>query len=515
MRDDVATNPQWPPHVAVVLGALGAIGMVLIVAAGVIAGPHGPTGSAVERDVTALAPSGAAGVACASVALVLGIAAVLTAWILLGLVLRRGAPLRPLFGIAAVWSVPLVFGPPLFSRDVYSYAADGLMVNRHLNPNRHGPVALGSSHFVAPVGEAWRNTRSPYGPLFLRISGWTVQIAHNNVFTSVVLLRLVAVFGVALIAVSLPALAVSVGKDPARALWLGVCNPLVLVHFIGGAHNDALMIGLVAAGLALAAGHPRAGMLLCVAGASMKAPAAIAAAFIVAETVRKLPREQRLLAFVRLTAIAVAAFAAITWATGLGWAWIGALGVPGMNRSPLTPTTFIAQTTSAVIGHDAAVLSATRALAIACTLAGVAYLIWRAPKIGTVRACGLAFALTVALGPVVLPWYVLWGIVVLAAAGRRIERGYAIFASAVLLIAVQPSGSAMPDVVLILTVLALSGAALAIGWSPVRSWIRQDLAVAIDEYRAIGRVRSVARLARRALRESGIARAAPSASRPS
>src|SRR5258706_4614024 len=101
MRDDVATNPQWPPHVAVGLGALGAVGMVLIVVAGVIVGPHGPTGSAVERDVTALAPAGAAGVASACVALVLGITAVLAAWILLGLALRPGAPLGPIIRIAA------------------------------------------------------------------------------------------------------------------------------------------------------------------------------------------------------------------------------------------------------------------------------------------------------------------------------------------------------------------------------------------------------------------------------
>jgi len=341
-----------------------------------------------------------------------------------------------------------------------------------------------------------------------------VRLAHTNLFTSVVLFRLVALVGVALIAASLPALAVSLGKDPARALWLGLCNPLVLVHFIGGAHNDALMVGLVLAGLVLAARHPLAGMLVCVVGAAIKAPAAIAVAFIMADTVRKLPREQRLFALVRLTAIAVAAFAAITWATGLGWAWIGALGVPGMNRSPLTPTTLIAQTTSALIGHDAAVVSGTRALAFVCMIAGVAYLLWRAPRIGFVRACGLALALTVALGPVVLPWYLLWGVVVLAAAGHRIERGYAIFASAVLLIVVQPSGSAMPDVVLILAVIALSGVALAIRWSRIRSWIRKDLAVAIDEYRAAGRVWSVAGLPRRALRESGIARAAPSASRP-
>ena len=54
---------------------------------------------------------------------------------------------------------------------------------------------------------------------------------------------------------------------------------------------------------------------------------------------------------------------------------------------------------------------------------------------------GYALALIVALGPIVLPWYVLWGLVVLAAVGRRIERGFAIFASVVLSIVVQPSGS--------------------------------------------------------------------------
>ena len=30
-------------------------------------------------------------------------------------------------------------------------------------------------------------------------------------------------------------------------------NPIVLMHFVSGAHNDALMVGLVVAGLALAA----------------------------------------------------------------------------------------------------------------------------------------------------------------------------------------------------------------------------------------------------------------------
>ena len=99
------------------------------------------------------------------------------------------------------------------------------------------------------------------------------------------------------------------------------------------------------------------------------------------------------------------------------------------------------------------------------------------------RACGFALALVVALGPIVLPWYALWGLVILAAVGRRIERGYAIIASVVLSIVVQPSGSSMPDVVLMAAVVVLSVLALAIAWRPVRRWIRSDLAVAIEEYR--------------------------------
>ncbi len=49
-----------------------------------------------------------------------------------------------------------------------------------------------------------------------------------------------------------------------RALWLGVANPLVLLHLVAGAHNEALMLGLAVAGLAVTslparrgAGHAR------------------------------------------------------------------------------------------------------------------------------------------------------------------------------------------------------------------------------------------------------------------
>lgn len=485
-------NDGWPPGVTVALGAAGALGMVFITISGVLTGPTGPTGSSLERWILSLTPKGTAGNVTGVVAMTLGLILVLGAWLVLGLLLRRGAALRPLFNIAAVWSLPLFIGPPIFSRDLYSYAADGAMVASHISPYSHGPAALGvtASNFLAPVSSAWLGTPSPYGPLFLRLAWVAVRLSGGSVVTSIMLLRLIEVGGIVLIAVSLPRLARAYGKDPARAVWLGVCNPLVLFHFIAGGHNDALMIGLIVAGLTVAttANRPLLGVVLCMLAATIKAPAVIPAAFIIFDSVRKAPAEDRVKELARLGGLGSLVFVGVSWLCGLGWGWVGALGIPGTNRILLTPTTFLAHVISLGVGHETFVLQIVRMFAAAATVAGVAYLLWRAPRFGTVRAAGFALALIVALGPIVLPWYALWGLIVIAAVGRRIERGYAILASVVLAIVVEASGSSMPDVVLMGAVVLLSAVAIAIAWQPVRHWIRYDLAVAIDEFRRRGRI---------------------------
>jgi alpha-1,6-mannosyltransferase len=506
-------NNGWPAGITVALGASGALGMILISVSGVATGPTGPTGSSVERWIVSLTPKGTAGNVVGIVTMTLGLILVLGAWLILGLLLRRGASLRPLYRITCVWSVPLLIGPPIFSRDLYSYAADGAMVANHISPYAHGPAALGSaSNFLAPVSSAWLSTPSPYGPLFLRIAWAAVRLSGGSVVTSIMLLRLVEVAGIVLIAVSLPRLARAAGKDPARAVWLGVCNPLVLFHFIAGGHNDALMIGLIVAGLTVAttANRPLLGVLLCMLAATIKAPAVIPAAFIIFDAVRKAPPEERVVTFGRLAALGSFAFVGISWLCGLGWGWVGALGIPGTNRILLTPTTFLAHTVAMVVGHEPFVLKLVRAGAAVATAAGIAYLLWRAPRIGTVRAAGLALCLIVALGPIVLPWYALWGLIVIAAVGRRIERGYAILASVVLAIVVEASGSSMPDVVLMGAVVLLTGVAVAIAWRPVRRWIRLDLAVAIEEYRRRGRIAQSAEVLRLAVPSTWTGRAGAS-----
>ena len=476
--------------------------MLLVAWSGVALGPSGPA-SSLFGSVGHFPIGGSGGTAIATVMLVLGLVMVFGSWVLLGLLLRVGDSLRPLAWTAVAWSLPLLLGPPIYSRDVYSYAALGRMVGAHLNPYEVGPASLGASQYLSGVSSAWLYTHSPYGPGFIGLCATLVRAAGGSVTAAVFGLRLVELVGLALIGVSLPRLAKRAHKDPARALWLGVCNPFVLLHCIGGAHNEAIMIGLILAGLALAdADHRVLGLLCCVGAASIKAPALIGAAFIVVDAVRSEPRERRVATAARLCAVGLVAFVALTWMVGLGWGWVKALSVPGTTHLLLTPTTFLAQLGSDVFGHDAATLSATRALGTIATALAVAYLLWRATKIGSTRACGLALAAVVAFGPIVLPWYALWAIVVLAAAGRRIERGIAIFASIVLTIALEPSGAAMPDVLLIITLLTLATAALIAAMPRTRQWIRHDLAVAIDLYRRRGDAKGVLDIPRRALLDS-------------
>jgi alpha-1,6-mannosyltransferase len=175
----------------------------------------------------------------------------------------------------AWWAAPLLLAPPMFSRDVYSYLAQGLMIDAGLDVYRHGPADLGGV-VAEQVPAIWQHTPSPYGPVFLMVADGVTGVFGSHVLLGILAMRLVAVAGLILLVVSVRVLARSTGVDPATATWLAVLNPLVLIHLIGGAHNDALMVGLLAAGLAAAVRrHPFAATVLVVAAALVKAPAAL------------------------------------------------------------------------------------------------------------------------------------------------------------------------------------------------------------------------------------------------
>ena len=184
-----------------------------------------------------------------------------------------------LYGVLALWVAPLLVAPPLFSRDVYTYGAEGRLVSAGVDPYTHGLQAVRGSAFFALADPLWRHAHAPYGPVFFDVAR---AVSHlGTVFATVEGYRLVALAGVALLAVSVPVLARSEGRDPSVAFSLAVLNPLVLLCFVGGLHNDALMVGLLVAGLALARrGHPVLGVVLCALGAQVKAPCLLGVVFI-------------------------------------------------------------------------------------------------------------------------------------------------------------------------------------------------------------------------------------------
>src|ERR1700691_3915266 len=75
---------------------------------------------------------------------------------------RPGAPIRSLAWMLAAWTAPLLIVAPLFSRDVFSYAAQGEMMSHHINPYLYGPGTIGSGQFVKPVDALWKHNPAPH-----------------------------------------------------------------------------------------------------------------------------------------------------------------------------------------------------------------------------------------------------------------------------------------------------------------------------------------------------------------
>src|SRR6185437_14182915 len=116
-------------------------------------------------------------------------------------------------------------------------------------------------------------TESPYGPTFLTADGALDQISGHQILADLVLLRLLEVAGVALMVVATPTLARSLKHDPAHAVLIGAGSPLVLLSLVAGAHNDALMIGLLMAGLAVAKRFGTVpGVILCALAGGARRP---------------------------------------------------------------------------------------------------------------------------------------------------------------------------------------------------------------------------------------------------
>ncbi|MFG1610879.1 polyprenol phosphomannose-dependent alpha 1,6 mannosyltransferase MptB [Actinoplanes sp. NPDC049265] len=336
---------------------------------------------------------------------------------------RRVPSLRWAYVTAALWALPLLFVLPLGSYDVYSYACQGWALAAG-----HDPYAAGVAAYQCPwldaVAPTWRDAPAPYGPVFLLLAA-LAALTGGSLTGVIALLRLTAVLGVVLIAVCVPVLARRHAVDPARAVWLAVACPLVPIHLISGAHNDAVMVGLLTAGLALAAAdhlpttpspspaaRPRSprltlGRLAPAAGPRSPrltlgrlAPAWLAPAWLASAAGPRrawlapasYPRATGLIAAgaliglaggVKATALVVLPFAmlplrrnwlvlpgalaslgVVSLASGLGFGWVTALSGSGVSVQWTSPPTAVGMT-AALFGAGDAAITVTRLLGLA------------------------------------------------------------------------------------------------------------------------------------------------------
>ncbi len=426
--DVPVSGPALPLARTAVLGALG----TTAIAVGAVLG-----GSSFETHLPGAwffgvpgAPFGGAGSAstlppAASLALVFGGLILLTrVWLglLRALGRRPGFPLKKVVLIVVIWAIPLALAPPLFSRDVYTYAAQGEMMSHHINPYDYGPEVLGSTPFNTLADSTWSGSESPYGPTFLAVDGVLDQASGHVFLADLVLLRLLELGGIALMMAATPTLARAVKRDPAHAILLGAGCPLVLLSLVGGAHNDALMLGLLMAGLAVAIRVGTVpGIILCALAAGVKSPAALGVVFLGwVWAGPAAPWRRRLGHTAGAGLIALATLECVSLISGTGWGWVRTTTTADAAFTGVTPVNMVARAVS-ILSHvlqlpistlDARPVFSILGLLIAVTI-GVRLLL-RAPVEGTVRNLGLTLLVLSLLGPIVWSWYVTWGIVVLA-----------------------------------------------------------------------------------------------------
>jgi len=306
------------------------------------------------------------------VALAVGFAAYLAAlWLL-----RGGGRLRPVLAVACAIQLAPLAAPLLLSTDAWSYWAYAKVDN----PYRDTPAEAGEAGRYA--GEAWRDKTSVYGPAFSLASEPVAAVDSPDVAAWT---YKVAGAAAVLLAALLTARRSSRGAYAAAFVgW----NPVLAVHFSGGGHNDALMMALVVAALALAAARPR------LAGAAWALAALVKWVPLLLLPLRALEaratgRRVDHLGFA-VTAVAVLALATVAY----GFAWLDVAAPLARNAT---------RETSYALPHRLGLPS--WALLVPFVVA-YAWLLREAAR-GRARL-GLALGLLLLALPYLTVWYVVW-----------------------------------------------------------------------------------------------------------
>ncbi len=327
-----------------------------------------------------------------------------------------GLVAAPSLGRRLVWSAIAIavsafaVGPVLLSHDVYSYVDYARLGMVHgLDPYLHPPLAAPADPAYAEV--AWTEATSAYGPLFTLA---TYPLAWLPVGVAIAVLKAAAALSVLGLAVVVARIAAWRGADPLRAAAFVALNPLVLVHVVGGAHNDALTMLLATLGIAaILSARQASGGAALVAALATKPAAAFLIPFALLATAKARPMGRYVASgstyrpIGRLFfggALAVAGVVAAAW-LAFGWDWLSAFGLAGENQGR-TSHMSIPITAARLTGLDP---DATRLAAVVLFTALVTYLlVWTWRGHDWIRASAWTAAGVLLATSWLLPWYLIW-----------------------------------------------------------------------------------------------------------
>lgn len=360
----------------------------------------------------------------ATVGLYLGVGMIVWAWVRLGRDVLSGTATGQQVTIAGTaWVAPLLMSPPVFTRDVYSYLAQGALAARGQDPYLVGPAKLPFGAIADNVHYVWQTTPAPYGPLFIFLAKMINTVIGDHLILAIIGMRLVLLTGFGLLIIALPRLAQRLGGNPVVALWLVIANPLTVVHLVGGPHNDLLMTGLLAMGtlLVLERRHA-AGVALATMAMAIKASAGVVLPFLIWIWAARLPGS-RAAALLRAgagsTAVFATMFTGITLVSGVGLGWVPALNAPSLIVNWMSLPTAAGELAHALVAPFAHVsdhlfIVVSRILGSAVFVAIFIWQWWLARNGGpaqAVRGAARTLLWAALLAPATLPWYLSWALV--------------------------------------------------------------------------------------------------------
>ena len=398
----------------------------------------------------------------------LGILLLIINWVRLGAFLldndHRASLSTPAIGlVTVVWMAPFLIAGPILSRDVFSYLAQGAIQHAGASAYRVGPNILNSPGHIDPlyleVSADWRNTTTPYGPLHLGLMELIVIITHNNIHAGVFLIKLLCMLSLVGIMWGAQDMARSLGTSPVWAIWFAGVNPLMLLHLVGGMHNEAFMVALMVVGLALALRRQHLlGIGVITLGAAIKATAFVALPFLIWIWVVHLRTDGKtqqttalrstsdapatgesrgkLVGYFLATAgggavLSIAIFAAVSLVTGTGLGFLAALQGSGKVINWLAFPTALAHFTAMVGSHASGpsftvTLGAARSI-FSLVMGLLIILVWvhyRKTLLQALRGLTVGFLVLCFFNSLAFPWYYSWilGFVGSLALSRRAIR---------------------------------------------------------------------------------------------